>query len=97
MSNPEIIAKWRAEFCEWILKEYLFEVKFCGNLLAVANGNPEDWTPLVIAQAGWKSWLAARESVEIELLESFTKTGAHMINQIVGHIETQGYRVRSEG
>lgn len=102
MTNPEIIKKWRSEFCEWILKEYLFEVKFDGNLLAVASGNPEEWTPLVIAQAAWKSWIAARESVVIELPKLISGSGsAHVghslgVEQCMAHIIAQGYRVKGE-
>ena len=88
MTNPEMIEKWRAEFIALLEKSQSYKPIFLHRADGVFLSDP--------VEAAWQGFLMARESVEIELLQSFTKTGAHMINQIVGHIEAQGYRVRGE-
>jgi len=81
VSNPEIIEKWRKEYIDKIMTANGFKQNYLSQQDGIFVND--------CIESGWQGFLMARESVEIELLQSFTKTGAHMINQIVGHIEAQ--------
>lgn len=91
MTNPEIIEKWRDEFLVWLKENHSTTAEFIDGELIT---RPRQRRSVgLVAGVAWQAWKDSRESVEITLPWPVRSIDGLIVKK---HIESQGYRVRSE-
>lgn len=91
--TPEIEAKWRSEFLVWLKEKHSISAEFIDDNLSI--GIRQGRSVRLVVGVAWQAWKDSRSTVIIQPSETIIHRNGRLYTEIL-HIESQGYRVRSE-